>query len=848
MSASTPDPRGLPEDLGPEEQGLGANLARTPPPAPAEGPSDALRARLADHAGEGGGVRRTPSDACYNDPTSGGDAGLPPPTTRRQPERPADRGAMMKLQACTNCGAQFDVSTFAPGQQFSCGACGTVLTAQGGGEAAPPPPAAPVAAPGKPSRTPGSSRAARQGAPAPKAGGPKAGAPKAGAPKAGAPKAGAPRAGRAPSRRGSKAAPRKAVTGGPAAPSKGPQYQPVQRAGAEQAKAPARPKAPRAPAGRAPAGRARRGGGDGEGRPGRGSAGPNKGLLIGAGAVVLLVVVGLIAMGGKDGGSTDGGGGTDVAGAGTGGGEAAKKDVPAVPTETVQDVMGEYATERPTTLRGFKGYIARLKSLEDEKAKKALKGVYEDFIEGPGRDDVEARTFLGYKQFAHEIPEDIANREYPYMKAVTAAYNKHWFGPDEDQEYEIAMRAWKKTEAHYEKLVNDHRFRAADSIRANIAKDKFFKDYNYAARWADPYLICYASTDRLSEYDLLSIEDKDERRLKLKELAKKREDYERILDEKALIFTQLYKEFFGRYKESLSLKPLMDEFGGRPDYPIGVRSFQNGTPMVVWIFDSKKAFNEYHSKVKGEMMPHNVAGYFSPQTTYVYLYDEGNEEGQGGNRVFEINKNVHEGTHQLEFWFTRQRNRWRKPHPGQDWFGEGIAEYIGSVQMDSDGTLKFLGVNVPRLQSMQGSAKRFESQGQKYRKFPVDKLVSFSSYGAVQAWGATEWQLNPSLVLLMFYEQSWAFTYFLNNYKNGKYKERFEKFFDLVLHRETGVSKGAAAFKEAFRIRDEDDWADLNDEFHEYLDDVIMKMDPGKFDYRPPARGSIKGPGVDDEK
>jgi hypothetical protein len=89
----------------------------------------------------------------------------------------------------------------------------------------------------------------------------------------------------------------------------------------------------------------------------------------------------------------------------------------------------------------------------------------------------------------------------------------------------------------------------------------------------------------------------------------------------------------------------------------------------------------------------------------------------------------------------------------------------------------------------------------------------------------------------MFYQQSWAFVYFLNEYKNGKYKERFERFFDLVLHRETGFSEGDKAFKEAFRIRDEDDWEDINEEFHEYITDHLMKMDPSKWDYTPPPRG-----------
>jgi hypothetical protein len=127
-------------------------------------------------------------------------------------------------------------------------------------------------------------------------------------------------------------------------------------------------------------------------------------------------------------------------------------------------------------------------------------------------------------------------------------------------------------------------------------------------------------------------------------------------------------------------------------------------------------------------------------------------------------------------------------------------------------------------------------------------LVSFNSYGEVQQWGSNAWSLRPDLVLLMFYEQSWGFTYFLNRYKNGKYKKRFEKFFDLVLHRETGVSKGSAAFREAFRIQDDDDWEDLNDEYHTFIDEVLMKMDLSKFEYTPPARGTITVPGGDERK
>ena len=825
------------------DDALGGNLARIPAPRPADGAPGDLAARLLAQVRAGqndpvGGAQTpstgaagegsTPPPACYNDPTSGAETGAPDsdrtgtrmssagPPQSQAPSRddtrsPGDEGDAMSLQACTKCGAQFDVSSFSPGQQFTCGSCGTVLTA-GGAEPAP-------AAPAR--RTPGGSATARRtpgGRTAPKrTPGPKRGA-------SAAPKA------------GSGAGSRKVVRGGPGAPSKGPQYQPVQRAGAGGAaktEAPSRKKA--APSG-ARARRSRAGGDeDGGGRAPRGSSGPNKGLLIGVGVVIVGLVVGLIAMGG---GNKNEGGGQDQT-ANAGGGNAKKNvDVAPEPTETAQQIMGEYATERPTMLRQYKGFISRLKALgEDEKAQNALRTVYEDFIKGPGRDNKEARAFLGYMDFPHEIPEDIAFRKYPYLRAVEAAYNRRWFAPDEKEEYEIAMKAWAKTQEHRDKLINDHRFRAADQIRANISRDKNFKDYNYAARWSDPHLICYASKDRISEYDLLSIEDKAERKAKRDELMKKQAEFEIVLDEKEAIFQGLYKYFMDEYKEALDLKPLMDPWGGRPDYPGNVRSYRDGAPVVVWIFDSRAAFDEYHQKVAKEMIPHNVAGYFSPRTEFVYLYDEGSKTS---NRTFEINKNVHEGMHQLEFWFTKQRNRWGKPKPGQDFFGEGIAEYIGAVQLQPDHTLKFLGVNVPRLKNMQGLAKTLEKSGGKYELFPVEKLVGFTSYGQVQSWGSSTWGLPRDMVLGMFYQQSWAFVYFMNEYKNGRYKKKFLEFFNLVLHKETGGSEGDAAFREAFRIRDEDDWADINDEFHEYVRDVLMKMDTSKYEYTPPPRGEKK--------
>ncbi len=122
-----------------------------------------------------------------------------------------------------------------------------------------------------------------------------------------------------------------------------------------------------------------------------------------------------------------------------------------------------------------------------------------------GQDSREIREILGYAEFKHRIPEDIAFREYPHLRAVEVARTKRWFGRNEVAELEIAKRAWEETLLHRRRLIEDRTFRAIDQVRANVATDLLLRSYNYATRWEAPYLICYASKERMSDYDLLSI-------------------------------------------------------------------------------------------------------------------------------------------------------------------------------------------------------------------------------------------------------------------------------------------------------------------------------------------------------
>ena len=720
--------------------------------------------------------------------TSATIASVPSPSEVSKPER-----IMSKLQACAKCGAQFDVAAMAVGQRFTCGACGAVVTA---GAA----PAGAIGAAGAPSR------------PVP------------------APSRPVPAMGKAPGARS-------------------PQYVPPERATApaargggrssheEDERASRRERAPR-------------------GAPGRGGAkrGLSPAAMAGLGGGFLAIVVGLLVVTRKGDdkqppapvGATVGGTAspgkpgptaspTPYGGAGTNAGstagmDAGRSDGPRS-GDTLATVGAEWSALGHPSSAQYREFMKRFQAVTGGTEK--AKSIAAELLKQADPNDKDAHALLGHKEFAFDVPEEISFKKYPFVRAVEDARTQRWF--DDDEAYGLAMKAYEKTLAHARRLADDRVYSALDIARREIDRDEHFKQYNYDAIFASPYLICYSSNERFDEEALIKL-SKSERAKKLAELEKKREAYQKILAEKAKIYPQLYAEFLKRYGEDCDLHPLMDEFGGRPDYPAGKQSFREGCPLIVWIFSDKKAFTEYHETVKKDPIASGVAGYFSPATGWVYLYDE-----DGGDREFEVNKNVHEGTHQLEHWFTRQKNEWGRARVPQSFFGEGFAEYMGSVTMEKDRTLKFVGINRPRLQSLKQIKENLSKANKKMFVFPLKELTQFEGYHNVQNWGAQTWGVDPNFVLGLFYIQSWAFVYFLNEHDGHKYQPAFKKYLEDMLNYPRGAEGyGFEKFKREFNINTDDDWKKLQKEFDGFYDKLI-KMDDDKVGPRPPARDDWPG-------
>jgi hypothetical protein len=716
---------------------------------------------------------------------------------------------MAKLQPCPKCGAQFDVSSFAAGSKFTCGACGAVVTAG----------AAPVAAPVG-ARVPGTSRTP----PAPSA----------------------------PSR--PIPAPARA-SGGSGSSARGPQYVPVERRAGAAAETVARTPRHAREQGEPHARAERHARGE---RPKK-----NPMVLVGVTGALLVVIVGALVLMNKGGGENDAdagkttvsGGGTKPSASGTGGMDSASGTSPSTPGmsngtapaasgttkpgETCATLEAEYqALGSAANKAQMRDLMLRAKALGpacDPFAKK----VAGDLISLGDANDKDARGLLGHKEFTHAVPEELVFRKYPFVRAVEEASAKRWF---EDAEgYALAMKAWEKTKEHAKRLETDHTYRALEGARMEIDRDEFFKGYNYEAIFASPYLICYSSKERINEADFITMSPA-ERSKKQDELDKKKQKFHRILAEKREIYTQLYAEFLKRYEKECDLRDLMKPYGGREDYPITKRSYPEGCPLIVWIFSDRDAFQDYHTKIKKDSIDESVAGYFSPMTGWVYLYDE-----DGSDREFEVNKNVHEGTHQLQHWFTRQKNEWGRAFVPQSFFGEGFAEYTGSVIMTPDRKLTFVGVNRPRLRSamnfaaqIKKDAKReFGSGSGQMGIFPSKDFVRFEGYHTVAQWAAEKWGTPAGVGL--FYCQSWAFVYFLNEYKDGKYRKPFVKFVnDMLNHPKSSEGYGFEKFKKEFGIVNDAGWKKLQDEFEPFYKE-LLKMDLDKVGPKPPDRDDWPG-------
>lgn len=431
-------------------------------------------------------------------------------------------------------------------------------------------------------------------------------------------------------------------------------------------------------------------------------------------------------------------------------------------------------------------------------------------LETVDADAPDAHATLGHMEFSQPIPEAISYMGYPFVRIVEEANAKRWF--DDAKEWNRAMRARERTLQHARRLETDRVYRCLDGARANVDRDEYMRDYIYATYSASPYLICYTDGERIDAAELEQMSPAD-RAKRLDAADAKRASWRKILAEKGRILQQLYAEFLRRYGEACDLHDLMAAYGGRPDYGVGKRSYADGCPLIVWIFSDKRAWMDYHVKVKRDWIDERIDGYFSESTGWVFSYGEEPDE-----RGFEFEKILRRVTQQLLFWFEAQRNEWGQWHPPERWLWSGLADHLSSAAMDRDRRLTFSGLNRTQLLNLQRERREFEARGRRLPMYPAKELLAFPDGRPQPAWlqavdGAQppgyeayaqrNWGVDPGVARRLYRAQSYALVHFLLEGSSGERRPTLLRYLEKAISGEAKPS----TFGHLFGVHSDQDWA-----------------------------------------
>ena len=296
--------------------------------------------------------------------------------------------------------------------------------------------------------------------------------------------------------------------------------------------------------------------------------------------------------------------------------------------------------------------------------------------------------------------------------------------------------------------------------------------------------------DRLTDYDLLQVPDWRRRNQLREELRVRRKVLEPALAAKARIFAQLNTEFLRRYGKQLGLQPLDAPYGGRPDYEPGVRSYPDGVPMMVWVFESRHAYQDYHVTHRGVSRALRYDhGYFEPSTAWITTYDSTarrrRRAGRSGRCSDSAPTSCSTGTRV-------SATGGQSPDWGQEFFGAGLAGDLSGVRVGEDLDLEFTDVDVDLLGDAQRIAASRASGGAGLSAVPAAAAhVDHHATPRRRGWARRSWA-STGAALDLFFQQSWMFVLFLREYEDGRYREGFDRYLDAYMSRGTGVRPGGA--------------------------------------------------------
>ncbi len=637
---------------------------------------------------------------------------------------------------------------------------------------------------------------------------------------------------------------------------------PAQRAGAaqqqaqQQAQQPAQKKAQKGSK-RGAAGKSSKGGGRKPAASGRAAPAQKKSqapLFIGIGAVVLIAgVVGFVMMGDDGGGESanpngnppgvtnpDGTTETGTApGAGTGGTSTAGANTPAPTTPEGKFLaldLQAASDEITRKLAANKGSVVALKELLDfyakddfkssAAAKEGVKRIAKAALD-QDKDCEWAHVSLGHangldllQTCMDECPKafEFADENEGKVREALAALedSSKWVDAKKLKQLQTLVDAVR---VRSDSLDNDPRMVQVEKARDWIRKNDLFKDLEVISRYSDPYVIfqeweVYTADHPIVVKRGIDVDSANKDRSKKAQLFIKRD-------------AKIFSELNHRYRE------LFAERYGMPELRDKNRLLK---VLILW---NRTTFDEWHRRQDSGISGF-IRAYYSPTEKHIvhYLGDEALQEkdaiycADGHIQKGSDQVTFHEGTHQLQHEYGAIL-RGTPLTDGDDpvaprksmWFDEGMAEFMGAVEIAEDKSYDLEGVewfhNRLLLERIAQARRhrRNESQSANGGWWTISDLLEPNHNGELLQKSAELLPHNPTFMANIFYAQAWGLIHFMWYYDNGKYRGNLLDYQERVFQQEHGPE----AFAKALGVAGPDDFGNVQKEFDWYWNLLLRR-------------------------
>lgn len=241
------------------------------------------------------------------------------------------------------------------------------------------------------------------------------------------------------------------------------------------------------------------------------------------------------------------------------------------------------------------------------------------------------------------------------------------------------------------------------------------------------------------------------------------------IEEYVKVLNALYKGFMDKFKDVLGLHEANDY-------------------LLVIILNSRESFDDYFLHSRGVPLSPEINGLYEYRNKRLIVYNEPNSH---------YHSLLHEGTHQLVHYFAKNTIN-------VFWLQEGLSNYFESTHFDGIAS-NDKDINKDRLRDYKVAL----SEGKLARLEDIAKL----SIDDFWKWfyGEERNIKSNSADAKVYYAESWALIYFLQNSKDGAFRQQFNSYFKKALDGEVGYGDFIKAFG---------DTDSLEKEFFDYMNEL----------------------------